>query len=87
MPSTQKALVLPEKFAELVIQPAISVPQPGAGQLLLKIKAVALNPIDWKVQRLGMYLEKFPAILGLDIAGDVEEVGDGVLDFKKGDRV
>ncbi|KAF8805433.1 GroES-like protein [Phlegmacium glaucopus] len=86
MPSTQKALL----FEKEEIKPSlktVSVPKPGAGQLLVKIKAVSLNPIDYKAPKWEGYIEQFPAVLGLDIAGDVEEVGDGVSDFKKGDRV
>ncbi|KAF9562755.1 medium-chain dehydrogenase/reductase like protein [Agrocybe pediades] len=67
----------------------IPVPTPGKGQILVKVKAAALNPADWKVRKLQakILFETFPAILGSDIAGDVEAVGEGVDDFKVGDRV
>ena len=53
---------------------------------LTKIKSVFA---DWKVQKYGILIEKYrdPAILGFDIAGDVEEIGEGVTEFQKGDRV
>jgi NADPH:quinone reductase-like Zn-dependent oxidoreductase len=43
--------------------------------------------VDWKVQQHGIFVEKYPASLGTDIAGVIEEVGEGVTAFKKGDKV
>lgn len=86
MTGTQKALFLESKCGEFKVGEN-SIPTPGAGQLLVRIEATGLNPIDWKVQEYGIFLEKFPAILGTDIAGVVEEVGDGVSGFATGDRV
>lgn len=57
------------------------------GEILIKVQATSLNPVDWKIQKYGVFIEKFPAILGTDVAGDVEELGEGVNKFKKGDRV
>ncbi|THU82645.1 GroES-like protein [Dendrothele bispora CBS 962.96] len=59
------------------------------GEILVKVEASALNPVDWKVQDYGLFIpdESYPAILGLDVAGEVEDVGEGVSGFKKGDRV
>lgn len=86
MTSTQKALYIPEKFGAFVIRET-EVYTPGPGEVLVKIQATALNPIDWAVQKMGVIVEKYPAILGYDIAGDVVQVGDGVTEFKEGDRV
>ncbi|KZT68004.1 GroES-like protein [Daedalea quercina L-15889] len=86
IPDTQKALVLPAKQADFVIH-SISVPKPGPGQLLVKIHAVALNPVEWKIQKTGIIVHEFPAIIGMDIAGTVEKLGDGVEHFTLGDRV
>ena len=65
-------------------------PQPGPGEVLVRVQAVSLNPIDWKM-RSGAAKERFPlefpAILGRDVAGVVREVGEGVQGFKDGDRV
>lgn len=53
-----------------------------------KVIATALNPVDWKIKVLGLaFVEEYPAILGSDSAGIVEEVGEGVTKFKVGDRV
>lgn len=64
-------------------------PEPKADEVLVKVHAAAVNPADWKI-RDGMG-EQFgftlPLILGGDIAGTVEAVGDGVEIFKKGDAV
>lgn len=83
---TQKALLLDARLGNFNVD-AAPVPKPGPGEILVKVKTVALNPVDWKVQKYGILVEKFPAILGLDIAGDVEEIAEGVTEFQKGDRV
>jgi NADPH:quinone reductase-like Zn-dependent oxidoreductase len=65
-------------------------PVPGPGELLIKIYATSINPVDWKIRKgnLKMMLsKKFPKILGIEFAGIIEEIGDDVTDFKKGQRV
>lgn len=65
-------------------------PQAGAGQVLVRIIAAGVNPIDWKIRqgyRKEMLRDRLPLILGVDMAGIVEEAGDGVTDFKKGQPV
>ncbi|TFK79446.1 GroES-like protein, partial [Polyporus arcularius HHB13444] len=57
------------------------------GDVLVKNVAVGLNPVEWKIQTWGILVEKYPVILGLDAAGVVEAVGEGVTSLKKGDRV
>ena len=83
---TQKALVLPAKAADFVIR-TVPVPRPSPGQVLVKIHAAALNPLDWKMQRDGLFITKYPIILGSDLAGTVEELGEGVENLSLGDRV
>jgi NADPH:quinone reductase-like Zn-dependent oxidoreductase len=68
----------------------VAVPAPGAGDLLIKIRAASVNPLDWKT-RAG-YLKDFfphslPFIPGWDGSGVVEAVGSGVTKFKQGDEV
>ncbi|KAF8988415.1 hypothetical protein BDQ17DRAFT_1547847 [Cyathus striatus] len=82
----QKALLLPAKFGDFVVE-TIDVPKPGPGDVLIKIYTTALNPMDWKIQKFGIFYERFPAILGTDIAGEIEELGEGVSSLKKGDKV
>jgi NADPH:quinone reductase-like Zn-dependent oxidoreductase len=65
-------------------------PVVGPGQVLVEVKAVSINPVDYKVKRGDLRLlsgSKFPRILGSDFAGIVKEIGSGVTRFKSGDRV
>uniref|UniRef100_UPI0030ECBBA0 alcohol dehydrogenase catalytic domain-containing protein n=1 Tax=Symmachiella dynata TaxID=2527995 RepID=UPI0030ECBBA0 len=63
-------------------------PQPTDNQVLVKVAAVAVNPIDTYIRSgmIALPLE-FPYIIGCDLAGEVEAVGQGVTRFKVGDRV
>lgn len=56
-------------------------------QILVKNHALAINPIDGKLQALAIYPLNYPTILGQDVAGEVVAVGPQVSRFKKGDRV
>src|SRR6202030_2028202 len=65
-------------------------PQPQAGEVLVRVHAAGVNPIDWKVREGEMkdfWPHKFPLILGWDLSGVVEELGRGVSRFKIGDEV
>jgi NADPH2:quinone reductase len=64
----------------------LPVPSPGPGQILVRHQAVGLNFID-TYHRSGLYPMKMPAVLGLEAAGIVEALGEGVTRFKAGDRV
>lgn len=86
MSPQQKAFILLEKHGEFEVG-SRSIPSPGPGQLLVKVQSAALNPVDYKIQLHGKYVENCPAVLGEDIAGIVEEVGQGVENLSKGDRV
>lgn len=57
------------------------VPQPGPGEVLIRVAATGLNPKDWK------YTNDSGTNQGDDIAGYVEAFGDGVRNFRIGDRV
>ncbi|MBZ9881086.1 NADP-dependent oxidoreductase [Mesorhizobium sp. CA10] len=63
-------------------------PKPGPGEVLVRVKAAGLNPVDGAV-RGGFYplLGEPPFILGWDISGTVAALGDGVTAFKLGDEV
>lgn len=63
------------------------IQKPAAGELLVKIQATALNPVDWKIRAYNFFITEWPAILGTDASGVVEEVGEGVTGFTKGDKV
>jgi NADPH:quinone reductase-like Zn-dependent oxidoreductase len=65
-------------------------PVPGAGEVLVRVAATSVNPIDCK-RRAGLtkdfYPLTFPGLIGIDLAGTVEKMGPGVEDFSVGDRV
>lgn len=64
------------------------MPEPGYGQVRVKLHAAALNRLDWWM-RVGVpgYKITLPAILGADAAGVVDKVGEGVTGWQVGDRV
>ena len=66
------------------------MPAPGPEELLVRVHAAAVNPIDWKI-REGHYrmLMRFelPIVLGWDVSGVVEKVGAQVSSFKPGDQI
>jgi NADPH2:quinone reductase len=64
----------------------LPLPSPAAGQILVRHQAVGLNYID-TYHRSGLYSIKTPCVIGLEAAGVVEAVGDGVTRFQIGDRV
>ncbi|KAI0080785.1 GroES-like protein [Panus rudis PR-1116 ss-1] len=86
VPTTQKALVLHEQFGELRVD-TIEVPKPAAGEVLIRVESTAMNPLDYKIQELGLFVDSYPSILGLDASGVVVEIGRGVRNLAVGDRV
>src|SRR5262249_13590107 len=66
----------------------LPAPEPGPGEVRVKVGAAALNPIDLYV-RSGMIAMplSFPYIVGTDLAGTVEKLGPGASRYKVGDRV
>lgn len=76
----------PEQF--LIEQ--VAEPQPGPGEIRVRISAAAINPVDIKSRR-GVLKDwmplTFPARLGGDVAGVVDAIGEGVTQFRIGDRV
>jgi NADPH:quinone reductase-like Zn-dependent oxidoreductase len=65
-------------------------PVPGRGEVLVRVAAASVNPIDYK-RRAGLtkdfYPLQFPGLIGVDVAGIVVEVGPGVEDFTTGNQV
>lgn len=83
-----KAL-LTNTYESEFVSSEIEKPAPKKGEVLVKIHASGVNPIDNKI-RLGLspYASPvLPAVLGTDLAGVIEAVGEGVTDFKVGDEV
>jgi len=86
MASNTAAWIMAAKARPFEIKPA-PLGNPGEGQILIKNHALAINPIDSKLQELAIYPLEYPTILGEDVAGEVQEVGPNVTRFNKGDRV
>lgn len=66
----------------------VATPTPGAGQVLVRVHATSINPLDYQVRR-GDYPDfvPLPAITGHDVSGVVEAIGEGVTLFAPGDEV
>lgn len=82
-------LAAPDKMHAVEIGPdgslsvqSRSVPRPNAGEVLLKVRAAGVNPVDWKVapRRVGM-------VPGTDVAGVIDSLGEGVTGWKVGEPV
>ena len=73
---------------EVLQQGEMPTPTAGPNELLVRLSAAGLNPLDTKVRKLHMFFPKnLPAVLGCDGAGTVEAVGSAVSRFKPGDDV
>lgn len=83
-----QALVL-NAFNAPMILADLAVPQAGPGQVLLRIAASGVNPLDTKIAagQAPHAQPRLPAILGIDVAGTVAAIGDGVDAFAIGDQV
>ncbi|MEH1968954.1 NAD(P)-dependent alcohol dehydrogenase [Nostoc sp.] len=86
-----KAVVIRRYGATEVLQyEDLEQPKIEPTQLLVKVRASSVNPIDWKIRQGMLSLivgSKFPKILGFDVAGDVVAVGSSVTRFKPGDAI
>ncbi|MGH8611429.1 MAG: NADP-dependent oxidoreductase [Gammaproteobacteria bacterium] len=65
-------------------------PSPGAGEVLIRVRAAGVNPVDWKIREgylKGRVDHSLPLVLGWDLSGVVEATGPGVTRLKAGDEV
>ncbi|KAI0403706.1 GroES-like protein [Xylaria palmicola] len=88
-PSNKAAFYPSDKSPSLQID-ASPYPIPSENELIIRVGATAVNPIDHKLQDLGTAIFPdlaYPYIGGFDVAGTVAETGPGVTGFKPGDRV
>ena len=83
---SNKAAVCPGQGAPFVIEDR-PIYHPEKDEILVKVHALSTATVDWKMQAYGIFVEKYPLILGSDVSGTIEAVGTGVTHFKKGDRV
>jgi NADPH:quinone reductase-like Zn-dependent oxidoreductase len=83
------ALAAPEKMQAVEVRASGAltvetrpVPRPGPGEVLIKVRAAGVNPVDWKgaVRRLGM-------VPGIDVSGTIDTLGEGVTQWKVGEPV
>ena len=84
-----KAIVVREfGSAEVMKLEDLPIPEPAPGQVVIRVKAVGVNPVDTYI-RTGTYARKptLPYTPGTDVGGVVEAVGADVTRVKKGDRV
>ncbi|BDZ31793.1 zinc-binding dehydrogenase [Lactiplantibacillus sp. WILCCON 0030] len=65
----------------------VPIPKPQVAELQVKVQAVGLNPVDYKIIDSGVAAWQYPHTIGIDVAGEVSAVGPDVTDFKLGDRV
>ena len=86
MSESNKAAVLKEAKAQITVQQR-AIPSPKAREILVNVRAIATNPVDWKIQAYNFFVTNYPNVLGSDVAGEVVEAGSDVKHFKKGDHV
>jgi len=83
-----KAYILDKPGAPETLRLAdVALPVPAAGEVRVKVEAVALNPVDYKIASKGHPMWRYPFIPGLDVAGVIDAVGTHVDGWKTGDRV
>lgn len=86
---THAAAVLPAPYRPLEVREAPAV-APGDDQVVVRARAVAVNPLEWVIQVAGPLAYRwlrYPTTIGSDVAGEVVEVGAGVTRLRVGDRV
>jgi NADPH:quinone reductase len=78
---------LPIDDPQSLLDVELPTPAPGEHDLLVRVEAVSVNPVDTKVRSPKPQVEVQPKVLGYDAAGTVEAIGASVSGFKPGDRV
>jgi NADPH:quinone reductase-like Zn-dependent oxidoreductase len=90
METTMKAIRIHTYGFGPVVYEDAPQPIPGEGEVLVRVHASAVNPVDNAIRGgflTGYFQLQFPAILGYDVAGVVESIGPGVSEYKPGDAV
>lgn len=75
---------------DVLVEQVVNKPRAEANQVVVKLEATSINPIDWKLREgylKQMFDWEFPIILGWDAAGVISEIGSNVSKWKVGDRV
>jgi NADPH:quinone reductase-like Zn-dependent oxidoreductase len=84
--------VIYNKYGSADVLQVVDTPVPAisGNDVLVKIKAVSINPLDWKIFKGEMKMmsgSKFPKGVGIDFSGIIEKTGSSTTSFKKGDEV
>src|SRR5476651_1172514 len=75
---------------EVLVYEDVPRPHPGVGEVLVRVHAAGINPVDWKIREghlKEMLPHVFPLILGWDLSGVVDSLGSGLTSLKLGDEV
>lgn len=84
-----QAMVI-QKFGgpEVFKKQEIPAPDPGPNEVLVKVHATSVNPVDYKIRQAGSWAGvQPPAVIGYDVSGVVEDTGSEVVEFREGDEV
>ena len=85
--SQNRAAWLPVKMAKPFKIDEAPMPSPEPDQVVIRVRAVAMNPADAVLQNAGAIYENYPIIPGCDVSGEIVELGADVKGWAKGDRV
>lgn len=83
---SNEAAWIPKATAPCEVGPA-DMYTPGPDEVVVRVRAAAVNPMEAGIQKTGVMIEEYPAILGCDGAGEIYSTGSGVEGLEKGDRV
>ncbi|MCX4690861.1 NADP-dependent oxidoreductase [Streptomyces sp. NBC_01408] len=73
---------------EVLVETQAERPEPGMGEILVRVHAAGVNPVDWKTRESGAFIAWGPVpAVGWDVSGTVEAVGPGVTLYRAGDEV
>lgn len=88
MPAMRAVVVSEWGGPEVLVEREIERPEPGLGEVLVRVRAAGVNPADWKTRASGALVDWAETpIVGWDVSGTVEAVGPGVTVLRPGDEV
>lgn len=73
--------------ADMLAYEDVAKPQPAENEVLVRVKAAGVNPVDWKIREGYLGPRSFPFITGVDFSGVIEGIGSGTSAFRVGDEV
>lgn len=86
-PKSMRAIVI-DRFGgpEQLRETELPVPEPKPGEIRVRIRAISVNPVDWKMRK-GAQSQPLPLVLGRDVAGEIDALGAGVRGVELGEPV